>query len=156
MTAAAFAALVEARRTGPGTWQARCPAHEDRSPSLSIRAGDDGRVLIHCFAGCSHRAILAALRLSSQELFAGPPLTPAEQAALQVAREERARQAKAGRVERLAALDSAERWEAIVNEVGGKLMRFPEDETLAGAFQRALEKSRAAKGEAERLGGLKA
>ena len=53
MTAEAFAALVEARRTAPGKWQAHCPAHVDRSPSLSIRAASDGRVLLHCFAGCA-------------------------------------------------------------------------------------------------------
>lgn len=35
-----------------GGWLACCPAHEDRSPSLSINAGDDGRVLLKCFAGC--------------------------------------------------------------------------------------------------------
>ena len=61
MTAAEFAALVDARRTGPEKWQAHCPAHQDRSPSLSIRAGNDGRVLLHCFAGCSHLAIASAL-----------------------------------------------------------------------------------------------
>jgi len=53
MTAEAFAALVAASRTGSGRWQARCPAHQHRSPSLSIRAGSDGRVLLHCFAGCA-------------------------------------------------------------------------------------------------------
>jgi len=52
------------------SWQARCPAHEDRSPSLSIREGDDGRVLVHCFAGCDLERILQALDLSVSELFA--------------------------------------------------------------------------------------
>ena len=37
------------KRTGRG-WQAKCPAHDDRSPSLSIREGELG-VLLHCFAG---------------------------------------------------------------------------------------------------------
>jgi len=39
----------------------RCPAHEDRSPSLSWRLADDGRALVHCFAGCSFADILAAV-----------------------------------------------------------------------------------------------
>ena len=38
-----------------------CPAHEDRSPSLSITDGRDGRLLLHCFAGCSFAAIAKAL-----------------------------------------------------------------------------------------------
>jgi hypothetical protein len=73
MNAAAFADLVEARRTARGRWQARCPAHEDRLPSLSICERPDSRILVHCFAGCTVPAILAALRLKSRDLFAGPP-----------------------------------------------------------------------------------
>ncbi len=35
-----------------GGWMARCPAHDDRKPSLSIREGDHGKVLVCCHAGC--------------------------------------------------------------------------------------------------------
>jgi hypothetical protein len=38
----------------------RCPAHDDRGPSLSWRLADDGRALLHCVAGCDVRSILAA------------------------------------------------------------------------------------------------
>ena len=48
---------------------ARCPAHDDRNPSLSIGVGDDGRVLIHCFAGCSIEEIVDAIGLSIADLF---------------------------------------------------------------------------------------
>jgi putative DNA primase/helicase len=42
---------------------ARCPCHDDRTPSLTLRDGDEpGRILLHCFAGCDHRDILAVLR----------------------------------------------------------------------------------------------
>src|SRR5215212_118100 len=41
---------------------ARCPAHEDREPSLSIGAGKDGKVLVRCHAGCDQRDVIAALR----------------------------------------------------------------------------------------------
>ncbi len=41
---------------------ARCPAHDDRDPSLSIREGSDGRVLVKCFAGCGQNQVIAALR----------------------------------------------------------------------------------------------
>ena len=47
----------------------RCPAHDDRNPSLSFGAGDDGRVLIKCFAGCTLDAVCGALGLSSSDLF---------------------------------------------------------------------------------------
>jgi len=40
---------------------ARCPAHDDRNPSLSI-SQSDGRVLVHCHAGCSQQAVIEALR----------------------------------------------------------------------------------------------
>jgi len=52
------------RETGPGKFIARCPCHDDRSPSLAIRECDDGRVLLHCFAGCETEDVLAALGLS--------------------------------------------------------------------------------------------
>ncbi len=52
------------KETGHGKNVARCPAHDDRSPSLAIRKCDDGRVLLHCFAGCETEDVLAALGLS--------------------------------------------------------------------------------------------
>lgn len=63
--------LDKVRRTGPGKWQACCPAHDDRGPSLSIAEGDDGRVLVHCFAGCSVHEIVAAVGMDISNLF--PP-----------------------------------------------------------------------------------
>jgi hypothetical protein len=48
---------------------ARCPAHEDRSPSLSVSTGDRDQVLLHCFAGCSTDAITSALGLESTDLW---------------------------------------------------------------------------------------
>jgi hypothetical protein len=40
------------RRTGTDRWIAKCPAHDDRRASLSIRELNDGRALLHDFAGC--------------------------------------------------------------------------------------------------------
>jgi hypothetical protein len=48
-------------RRAHGGWTACCPAHEDASPSLSVALGESGRVLLHCFAGCSYSAIRTAL-----------------------------------------------------------------------------------------------
>ena len=36
---------------------ARCPAHDDRKPSLSIRDADDGKVLVRCHAGCDQARV---------------------------------------------------------------------------------------------------
>lgn len=47
-------------------WSARCPAHPDRSPSLSIAPRADGGVLLHCFATCQRREILAAVGLEDK------------------------------------------------------------------------------------------
>jgi len=61
--------LADVRQTGSGRWLARCPAHQDRSPSLSIRELDDGRALLHDFGGCDTEAVLDALGLEMQALF---------------------------------------------------------------------------------------
>lgn len=50
-------------------FRARCPAHDDRSPSLSVALGRDGRVLVTCHAGCALDDILAALGLGTADLF---------------------------------------------------------------------------------------
>ena len=61
--------LDRVKRTGQGRWQARCPSHTDRGPSLSIRVLDDGRVLLHCFAGCEIHTVLSAVSLDMTALF---------------------------------------------------------------------------------------
>src|SRR5205809_1090247 len=61
------------RATGPARWLAKCPAHEDRRASLSIRETDDERVLLHCFAGCESRAVLQAANLDFENLYPERP-----------------------------------------------------------------------------------
>lgn len=56
------------RATGSGRWIARCPAHQDRSPSLSVRELGDGTILLHDFAGCAAHEVLAAVGLSLADL----------------------------------------------------------------------------------------
>lgn len=56
-------------RESSGGWMARCPAHEDRSPSLSVGEGTDGRVLLNCFAGCTAEEVVAAAGLQLGDLF---------------------------------------------------------------------------------------
>lgn len=63
--------LDRVKPTGPGRWMACCPAHEDKSASLSIREMEDGRTLVHCFGGCHVEAVVAAVGMSLEDLF--PP-----------------------------------------------------------------------------------
>jgi hypothetical protein len=60
--------LSGVKNTGCGKWLALCPAHDDRSPSLSIKQIDD-RILIKCFAGCGYLDVLAAIGLDASALF---------------------------------------------------------------------------------------
>ena len=62
--------LEKVRQTGPDSWMACCPAHDDRSASLSIRQTDD-KTLIHCFAGCTVYEVVGAVGLDIGDLF--PP-----------------------------------------------------------------------------------
>ena len=84
MNADQIADRVHARRSAVG-WIARCPAHEDRSPSLSIRAGEGGRVLLHCFSGCGITAICDAMHLKVCDLFPGPSAGQPKQRAVREA-----------------------------------------------------------------------
>lgn len=72
--------LKKVRRSSPGEWVACCPAHNDKSPSLAVKQADDGRILIHCFAGCSVQEVVAARGVDLGDLFPerliGEKLTP--------------------------------------------------------------------------------
>ena len=61
MTAEAIAKALGGRKAGGG-WTASCPAHDDQTPSLSIRDADDGKVLVRCHAGCDQEQVIATLR----------------------------------------------------------------------------------------------
>jgi hypothetical protein len=60
MNAETIAKALGGRNAGGG-WTARCPAHDDRNPSLSIR-DVDGKVLVRCHTGCEQAHVIAALR----------------------------------------------------------------------------------------------
>ena len=63
-----LSAFIGVKSSGNGA-MAKCPAHEDRTASLSINTGDDGRVLLKCHAGCSVDDILHAVHLERRDLF---------------------------------------------------------------------------------------
>jgi hypothetical protein len=66
--------LERAKRTGSGQWVARCPAHNDKNPSMTVRELDDGRILVHCFAGCTVEEIVGAVGMTLSDLFPDKPL----------------------------------------------------------------------------------
>jgi len=61
--------LEGVRKTGPDKFMARCPAHNDQSPSLSIRETEDGKILLYCFPGCSAQDVLDAIGLTFEDLY---------------------------------------------------------------------------------------
>jgi hypothetical protein len=61
--------LQAVSETGPGQWTARCPAHDDDNPSLSISQTGEGRTLFFCHAGCKTEAICTKLNLKLADLF---------------------------------------------------------------------------------------
>ena len=61
--------LEKVKRTGQESYVACCPAHADKNPSMTITEKDDGRVLLHCFAGCSVEEILGSVGLTFDDLF---------------------------------------------------------------------------------------
>lgn len=63
--------LEYVRPNGKDKWIARCPAHDDRDPSLSVSETPDGRVLVKCFGGCGTLDVITAVGLTWDALF--PP-----------------------------------------------------------------------------------
>ncbi len=62
--------LQGVRRSGAG-YVAKCPHHDDRQASLSIKEAADGKVLLHCFAGCGNADVVVSAGLAFVDLF--PP-----------------------------------------------------------------------------------
>jgi len=61
--------LQNVKPSGINEYKARCPHHEDKSPSLSIKELPDDRILINCFAGCSPLEILNSIGMSFEDLY---------------------------------------------------------------------------------------
>lgn len=103
-----IALALGGRRSG-AAWISRCPAHDDRNPSLSITERD-GRVLVCCRAGCPQSEVIAALR--DRSLWPGMRRTPATAARQAIARRGHdvlARSQRAAWLDALAELRRAQR-----------------------------------------------
>src|SRR5262245_45120995 len=73
---ALLAQLGSVLHTAKG-WQASCPAHDVKVPSLSLSLSKDGEtILVKCHAGCTTEAVLAAVGMELRDLFRGPWLHP--------------------------------------------------------------------------------
>ena len=68
-----FLGKFEGVQQSGGGWIARCPSHGDDNPSLSIARGEDGRWLVHCHAGCTAEAVVAAVGLKMRDLMPDSP-----------------------------------------------------------------------------------
>ena len=64
-----FLDSLENVRKDANGWNARCPLHDDAKNSLSVSLGNDGKLLIHCHAGCNTPQILYQCGLTMRELF---------------------------------------------------------------------------------------
>ena len=68
-TLANFLDRLDGVKQAGDDYAAKCPSHEDRRSSLSVSTGEDGRVLLHCHAGCESKAIVEAVGLRLRDLF---------------------------------------------------------------------------------------
>lgn len=116
MTLDALLSRLDAVRQRGARWSAACPAHADKSPSLSISEGEKG-LLLRCFAGCTVAEICEALGLAQHELFYDSALPRGQRSAPKPPRLDRT--ALAFRFE-LAALDLRLRADRII-EAGKSL-----------------------------------
>jgi len=67
-----FLNRLEGVRSVGNSYKALCPSHSDKSPSLSIKAGDKG-IVINCFFGCRPQEVVSAMGLKMSDLFYKPP-----------------------------------------------------------------------------------
>lgn len=65
--------LQRVKESGRDSWQACCPAHDDKSPSLKIDVKND-KILIKCWTGCSTQEILNAVGMDFEDIFPDKPM----------------------------------------------------------------------------------
>jgi hypothetical protein len=75
-----FLGLLDNVKSSRSGHTARCPSHDDKNNSLSVSEGDDGRILVKCFAGCDVEQICGALNIEKKDLFCSHFIPPAHTA----------------------------------------------------------------------------
>jgi hypothetical protein len=101
---------------------ARCPAHADRSPSLSIGDGDRGKVLVKCHAGCDQSHVIAALR--RLDLWPGHAEQPTEAEQEAQRRRDEARERERRRRDAFVERTWQETWRTAVPARGSPIERW--------------------------------
>ncbi len=133
-----LARLGGVRSCGTGRWSACCPAHNDKSPSLSVREAGS-RLLLHCFSGCTPDEIVLALGLELKGLFTD---TPTSRGQWPTAKPQKIDLVAVAHRFELAALDRRLRADAVLQAVGnftGEELADPQRDRLINAVAQALE-----------------
>ncbi len=73
---AILARLKRVKQVRADQWEAACPGHEDRKPSLSVSVGQDGRVLLKCQANCPVEKVCEAMGIGLRDLFPARAQSP--------------------------------------------------------------------------------
>ena len=142
MTLFQVAKTLHGRRYATGKWFAKCPAHRERTGSLSITDMGGGRTRLHCFAGCAQKDVLEALGLTWRDLTEDKPFDREAYRAIEM---ERARQAQAEARRRAIygnLCDQARFWEYQAGESGKLLAADPASDMLDTLFHSSLRKVR--------------
>lgn len=142
MTADDFAGLLHAKRVKRGQWVAKCPAHGDRKPSLSIAVGKKSPVVFKCMSvGCTADEILGAMGLTWRDVLGERKV---DSSVMRKFRADESRQ-RALRWERTKlrwmASEKIEWWRRKANVLGRSLSKWPNDK-LCRKFNHALEMQR--------------
>jgi hypothetical protein len=132
-----FALLLKAERRGQN-WAAHCPcpSHKDQHPSLSIKAGFDGRVLVRCWGNCSTDAVLSAMGLTFKDLFPNK-VSPQKLASLRAKHAANEARRLALIAEHARACEKVEMVQAVVSELGARLALMPECDDMSANFHHA-------------------
>jgi hypothetical protein len=129
MTAQDLADLLHAQQVEPGQWQAHCLGHIDTLPSLTIREGRAGRVLLSCDANCSREEMLRAFGLDEDDLSVSAPI--ALQARIRESLKARSKAERYWRKARRRRLNRLATHEATVAALLTKRARVQADDELA-------------------------
>jgi hypothetical protein len=144
MTTSELARTLKARRYARGKWMARCPAHRERTGSLSIVDMGFGRTRLHCFGGCPQQSVLDALGLSWKDLDDNKRADPEAYKAIAMERRRQELIEKEARVTRGLWISQARFWDEEVRRIGKLLESDFDSDTLARQLHRAIEKGRTA------------
>jgi hypothetical protein len=143
MIASELSSLLRGKRIGQGKYQAKCPAHDDRNPSLSIRDGKKG-VLIQCWGGCEKEAVLEACGLKFSDLFYDNGLTNRKDIeAARILREQTEAVNQAKRRELTKQVQTVRNWETAAEvSIPAMLEEGRIGDNAAKSFHYALEQAR--------------